>query len=133
MNAFVKALLLIALFFVTITFATHNLEPVTLRYYRNIVSPPTPLYLVIYLAIILGLLAGMAIDVSSRVSLRRRVNKLEKSNALLQEELEKIESKRAEERKKEEPESGPSRGSEPEDGPSREGGERNGSKSTLFQ
>ena len=133
MNAFVKALLLIALFFVTITCATHNLEPVTLRYYRNIVSPPTPLYLVIYLAIILGLLAGMAIDVSSRVSLRRRVNKLEKSNALLREELEKIESERAEESKREEPESGPSQGSEPQDIPSREGGERDGPKSTLFQ
>jgi len=87
---YVKALLLIALLFLAITFGTQNSESVVLRYYFNLASIPVPLYLVIYLAIILGVVAGLAVDLYSRVTLKKRLRKLEKTNATLQEELETL-------------------------------------------
>jgi uncharacterized integral membrane protein len=87
---YIKAVLLIALLFAAITFGIQNAESVTLRYYFGLASVPVPLYLVIYGSIILGILAGMAIDIYSRVTLRRRLKNLEKAKASLQDELAKI-------------------------------------------
>jgi uncharacterized integral membrane protein len=98
---YIKALLLIALLFLAITFGTQNSESVTLRYYFGLLSAPVPLYLVLYVAIILGILAGMAIGVSRRADLKKKVKKLEKANASLSDELEKM---KAETPKTEEPE-----------------------------
>lgn len=89
MGTYIRALLLIALLFLAITFGTQNAESVTLRYYFGLTSAPVPLYLVIYVAIILGIIAGMAIDVYSLIALKTRVKKLTKANASLREELEK--------------------------------------------
>lgn len=97
MGTYIRALLLIALLFVAITFGTQNSGSVTLRYYFGLVSTPVPLYLVIYVAIILGIIAGMAIGISTRVNLRRKFKKLEKTNASLREELEKMEGEAARE------------------------------------
>ena len=87
---YIKALLLIALLFLAITFGIQNSESVVLRYYFDLASVPVPLYLVIYLAIILGVLSGLAIDVYSRVNLKGKLKKLEKTNASLQEDLDKL-------------------------------------------
>lgn len=87
MGTQIKALLLIALLFLAITFGTQNAESVSLRYYFGVASIPVPLYLVIYLALILGIIAGMAIDVYSRVTLKRRVKELGKTNNSLRAEL----------------------------------------------
>lgn len=89
---YIKALLLIALLFLAITFGIQNSQSVTLRYYFGLASIPLPLYLVIYVAIILGILAGLAIDVYSRITLKGRLRKLEKTNASLREDLEKMET-----------------------------------------
>ncbi|NIO03079.1 MAG: DUF1049 domain-containing protein, partial [Proteobacteria bacterium] len=86
MGNYVKALLLIALLFLAITFGTQNSESLILRYYFGIASIPLPLYLIIYLAIILGILGGMAVDVYTRVSLKRKVKELGKANTSLREE-----------------------------------------------
>lgn len=96
MAIYIKALLLIALLFLAITFGTQNSESVTLRYYFGLAATPVPLYLVIYISIILGMIAGMAIDIYSRVTLKRRVKKLEKANASLRDELDKIKSETGE-------------------------------------
>lgn len=90
MATYIKALLLIILLFLAITFGTQNSESVTLRYYFGLASTPVPLYLVVYAAIILGVIAGMAIGVYSRMTLKRGVRELAKDNASLQEEMEKI-------------------------------------------
>lgn len=90
MRTHIKALLLIALLFLAITFGTQNAESVTLRYYFGVASIPVPLYLVIYLALILGIIGGMAIDIYSRVTLKRRMKELGKTNNSLQEELAKL-------------------------------------------
>ncbi len=87
---YIKALLLIALLFLAITFGIQNSESVVLRYYFNLASIPVPLYLVLYLAIILGVVAGLAIDVYSRVTVKGKLKKLEKTNASLREDLEKM-------------------------------------------
>ncbi|MBW2057039.1 MAG: LapA family protein [Deltaproteobacteria bacterium] len=92
---YVKALLLIALLFLAITFGIQNSEAVVLRYYFGLASVPVPLYLVIYVAIILGILGGLAIDLYSRITLRSRLKKLEKANASLRQDLEKLESEAA--------------------------------------
>ena len=89
MATYIKALLLIVLLFVAITFGTQNSEPVMLRYYSGLTSTPLPLYLVIYAAIILGVIVGMAIGVYSRVNLKRAIKRLERENASLREETEK--------------------------------------------
>ena len=92
MGTYIKALLLIALLFLAITFGTQNSDSVILRYYFGLVSIPIPLYLVIYVAIILGIIAGMVIGISTRASLKGKLKKLEKANASLREELDKWES-----------------------------------------
>jgi len=92
---YLKALLLIAVLFLAITFGIENSGSVTLRYYFRLASIPVPLYLVIYVAIILGIVAGLAIDVYSRLALRGRLKKLEKTNASLREDLEKMEAETA--------------------------------------
>ena len=90
MGIYIKALLIIILLFAAITFGTQNAEFVQLRYYFGLTSVPVPLYLVLYVAIIVGMIAGMAIGVSTRSNLKRKSRKLEKANASLQEELDKI-------------------------------------------
>jgi len=90
MGIYIKALLLIILLFAAITFGTQNAESVQLRYYFGLASVPVPLYLVLYVAIIVGMIAGMAIGVSTRSNLKRKAKKLERANASLREELDKI-------------------------------------------
>jgi uncharacterized integral membrane protein len=87
---YIKALLLVALLFLAITFGIQNSESVVLRYYFDLTSIPLPLYLVLYLAIILGVIAGLIVDVQSRITLRRKLKKLEKTNASLGEELNRL-------------------------------------------
>ncbi len=99
MGNYVKALLLIALLFLAITFGTQNSESLILRYYFGIASIPLPLYLIIYLAIILGILGGMAVDVYTRVSLKRKVKELGKANTSLREELDQLKGEVGEETK----------------------------------
>lgn len=106
MGIYIKALLLVALLFLAITFGTQNAESVTLRYHFGLTSAPAPLYLVIYIAIILGIIAGMAIDAYSLIALKRKVKKLEKANASLREELEKTKGETGE-GVREEPKTGP--------------------------
>jgi uncharacterized integral membrane protein len=89
---YVKALLLIALLFLAITFGIQNSGSMTLRYYFGLASIPLPLYLVLYVAVILGVVAGLLLDVYARVTLRGRLRKLEKTNASLREDLEKMKS-----------------------------------------
>jgi uncharacterized integral membrane protein len=122
MGMYIKALLLIILLFAAITFGTQNSEPVSLRYYFGLASTPVPLYLVIYVGIILGIIAGMAMGITTRVALRSRAKKLEKTNVSLREELEKweAEAKKAAPSVVTEPEIGttqaiPSRAAEPEE------------------
>jgi uncharacterized integral membrane protein len=92
MGMYIKALVLIILLFAAITFGTQNSDPVSLRYYFGLASTPVPLYLVIYVGIIVGIIAGMVMGITTRATLRSRAKKLEKSNALLREELEKWEA-----------------------------------------
>ncbi len=99
MGTQIKALLLIALLFLAITFGTQNSESVILRYYFGIASIPVPFYLVIYLAIILGIIGGMALDVSSRFSLKRKLKQLKKANNALRGELDKLKEETGEEEK----------------------------------
>jgi uncharacterized integral membrane protein len=99
MGTHIKALLLIALLFLAITFGTQNSGSVTLRYYFDIVSIPLPLYLVIYLALILGIISGLAIDLYSRVILKRRAKQLGKANESLRGELDKLKSETGEDAK----------------------------------
>lgn len=106
MGTYIKALLLIALLFLAITFGTQNSDLVTLRYYFGLLSIPIPLYLVIYVAIILGIIAGMVIGISTRASLKGKLKKLEKANASLREELDKMESQ-VEKEVEAQPEGGP--------------------------
>lgn len=98
MGIYVKAFLLIVLLFAAITFGTQNAEFVTLRYYFGLASTPLPLYLVLYVAIILGMIAGMAIGITTRSNLKRKAKTLERANASLQEELDKIKTESGEEK-----------------------------------
>ena len=90
MVIYIKAILLIAVLFLAITFGIQNSESVTLRYYFRLASIPLPLYLVIYASLIVGIIAGMAIDIYTRISLKGRLRKLERANASLREDLNKL-------------------------------------------
>lgn len=82
-----KTIFLALLFILGITFSMENVDPVVLRYYFGLETPPVPLFLLVLFSILLGILlagAGFLID---QWSLRRALREKERQVASLENEL----------------------------------------------
>lgn len=91
-----KTIFLALLFILGITFSMQNVEPVVLRYYFGLETPPVPLFLLVLFSILLGILlagAGFLID---QWSLRRALREKERQVVSLENELKQTTKLKAE-------------------------------------
>ncbi len=87
MARFLKTVFLTVLFIVGITFAVENTQPLVLRYYFGLETPPMPLFLLVLFSVLLGIfLAGVGF-ILDQWSLRRALREKQKEIDSLQKEL----------------------------------------------
>src|SRR3989304_2687443 len=82
-----KTIVVTFLFIVGITFSMENAEPLRLRYYFGLETPPIPLFLLVLFAILLGvLLAGVGF-LFDQWSLKRALREKDRAIAALEREI----------------------------------------------
>ena len=82
-----KTILLALLFILGITFSMENTQPLVVRYYFGLETPPVPLFLLVLFSILFGIcLAGLGFLLDER-SLRRSVREKERRIAALEDEV----------------------------------------------
>jgi len=95
MGTYLKAIVLVIVLLLLITFGIKNNQPLQVHYYFNIETAPIPLYSVLYISIIIGIVIGMLVGISSRFTLRGKVKALHR-------EIKELKEKEGERRNKEE-------------------------------
>ncbi len=106
MGSYVKAILLLIVLVILVTFGINNLEPIRLHYYFGLSSMPLPLYGVVYGAMLLGIFIGMLVGINSRFTQRKKIKTLQRENRELKAKVgeETPEAKATEEQPVTEPE-----------------------------
>jgi len=87
MGTYFKALLLLIILVVLVTFGIKNNETMKLHYYFNLGSMPIPTYAVVYASILIGIFIGMLIGISTRFNQRKTIKQLQKENRNLKEKV----------------------------------------------
>jgi uncharacterized integral membrane protein len=78
----------LALFFILgITFSMQNVDPIVLRYYFGLETPPLPLFLLVMFSILFGVVLAGAGFLVDQWSLRRALREKERQVAALETEL----------------------------------------------
>jgi uncharacterized integral membrane protein len=80
MGSYFKAIVLLIVLVVLVTFGIQNNETVKLYYYFGMNSMPFPVYGVVYASILLGIFIGMLIGISTRFNQRQKIKAFEKEN-----------------------------------------------------
>jgi len=78
MSKYFKAFLILLLIMIVTTFAVKNNVPVRLNYYFHISKFEFPLYALIYATFFIGVLIGMAVGITQRITLWRKMKKFRK-------------------------------------------------------
>ena len=100
MGSYFKAILLLIVLVVLVTFGIKNNETMTLRYYSQLSSIPVPVYAVVYVSLIVGVFIGMLVGISRRFSQHKKIKQLQKENHSLRGKIpEPAEEKTPEEEK----------------------------------
>ncbi len=86
MKAF-KAIIIVLLFFVALTFCLQNTDEVTLKYYTFVENLTAPIFIVVLASVFLGLVIGIIGGGLSLVRLRLQVRRLTKENEAMKKEL----------------------------------------------
>ena len=84
---YTKLIILIFVFILAVSFASENIQSVTLRYYFNLETPSFPMYLLMFIPLFIGIVVGSLVGLGSRLRLRNNVKKLKKSNRELENRL----------------------------------------------
>ncbi len=83
----IKTVFITLLFILGITFSMENTEPLVLKYYFGIQTPPVPLFLLVLFSVLLGVLfAGLGF-IFDEWSLRRTLREKEREITSLEREL----------------------------------------------
>lgn len=93
MAHYFKALLLVIVLVVLVTFGIQNNETVKLHYYFGMSSMPFPVYGIVYASILVGIFIGMLVGITSRFHQRKKLKALEKENSRLKEKMGEEEEK----------------------------------------
>jgi len=80
MGSYIKALLLLIVLVVLVTFGIKNNETMILHSYFQWSSPPIPVYAVVYGSLILGILIGMIVGINARFAQRKKLKALQREN-----------------------------------------------------
>ncbi len=96
MAHYFKALLLVIVLVVLVTFGIQNNETVKLHYYFGMSSMPFPVYGIVYASILVGVFIGMLVGITSRFHQRKKLKALEKENSRLKEKMGEEEKPQAE-------------------------------------
>lgn len=96
MAHYFKALLLVVVLVVLVTFGIQNNETVKLHYYFGMSSMPFPVYGIVYASILVGIFIGMLVGITSRFHQRKKLKALEKENSRLKEKMGEEEKPQAE-------------------------------------
>lgn len=116
MGGYFKAIVLLIVLVILVTFGIKNNELIRLHYYFGLNSMPMPLYGVVYAAIIIGVFIGMIVGINSRLTQRKKIRALQKENRELKEKVgdEQAEEKAWDEQPEEPAEEEPEKKEEPE-------------------
>ena len=80
MGSYIKALLLLIVLVVLVTFGIKNNETMILHFYFQLSSMPIPVYAVAYGSLIVGVFIGMLVGISNRFAQRKTIKQLQKEN-----------------------------------------------------
>jgi uncharacterized integral membrane protein len=80
MGSYIKALLLLIVLVVLVTFGIKNNETMVLHFYFQLKSMPIPVYAVVYGSLIIGVLIGMIVGINARFGQRKKIRQLQKEN-----------------------------------------------------
>ena len=83
MGSYFKAILLLIVLVVLVTFGIKNNETMTLHYYFQLSSMPVPVYAVVYGSLLVGVFIGMIVGISARFTQRKKLKQLQKENRSL--------------------------------------------------
>jgi len=87
MGSYVKALLLLIVLVVLVTFGIKNNETMILHFYFQLSSIPIPVYAVVYGSLIVGVFIGMIVGISARFTQRKKLKQLQKENRGLRDKV----------------------------------------------
>jgi uncharacterized integral membrane protein len=87
MGAYAKWIIVIVVLLFFITFGVKNSQMVYLNYYFNIEGLELPLYGLVFISILVGIVTGMAIGVTNRFTLKRKVKDLSRETRELREKI----------------------------------------------
>ena len=89
MGSYIKALLLLIVLAVLVTFGIKNNETMVLHFYFQYKSIPIPVYAVVYGSLIIGVLIGMIVGINARFTQRKKIRQLQKENRNLKDKVAK--------------------------------------------
>ena len=89
MGSYIKALLLLIVLVVLVTFGIKNNETMVLHFYFQYESIPIPVYAVVYGSLIIGVLIGMIVGINARFTQRKKIRQLQKENRNLKDKVAK--------------------------------------------
>ena len=87
MGSYLKALLLLIVLVVLVTFGIKNNETMILHYYFQLSSIPVPVYAVVYGSLIVGVFIGMIVGINARFTQRKKIKQLVKENRSLRDKV----------------------------------------------
>lgn len=87
MGSYLKALLLLIVLVVLVTFGIKNNETMILHFYFQLSSMPIPVYAVAYGSLIVGVFIGMLVGISNRFAQRKTIKQLQKENRGLRDKV----------------------------------------------
>lgn len=87
---YVKLVVLVFVFILAVSFASQNIDPVSLKYYFNWETPTFPMYLLMFIPFFIGTVVGSLVGFGARLRQKTTISKLRKSNKELEEKLKQI-------------------------------------------
>ena len=92
-----KAIIIVLLFFVALTFCLQNTDEVTLRYYTFVENLTAPIFIVVLASVFLGLVIGIIGSGLTLIRLRLQLRRQTKEAEALRKELDAGKDEEAEE------------------------------------
>lgn len=87
MGSYIKALLLLIVLVVLVTFGIKNNETMILHFYFQLSSIPIPVYAVVYGSLVVGVFIGMIVGINARFTQRKKIRQLQKENRGLRDKV----------------------------------------------